>query len=104
MLAEPLILSLALINCFFISCSGDKKPIREDQKNNNIVLIFKDVPTNWKVYRKAGGYTPGLCEITYIDDNFIPLRIIPDSEHEYDTVCIKTKRMFVEFRHSFKVR
>jgi hypothetical protein len=96
------ILSLAAIYCFLISCSDSKKPIKEDLKNNSITLIFKDVPTKWRVHRKAGGYVLEWCEIAYIDDNYIPITFIPDAELEYDTLSIRTRRKFVEFRHSYK--
>jgi thiol-disulfide isomerase/thioredoxin len=96
------ILSLAVINCFLSSCSDEKNPIREDPKNNNITLIFKGVPTKWRVHRKAGGYVPELCEIAYINDDYIPIDFIPDPELEYDTLRVRTERKFVEFRHSYK--
>jgi thiol-disulfide isomerase/thioredoxin len=96
------ILSLAAIYCFFISCSDNKKPTKEYLKSNSITLIFKDVPTKWRVHRKAGGYVPEWCEIAYIDDNYIPRTFIPDAELEYDTMSIRTRRKFVEFRHSYK--
>lgn len=96
------IISLAVINCFLSSCSDDKNPIREDPKSYNITLIFKGVPTKWRVHRKAGGYVPERCEIAYIDDNYIPIDFIPDPELEYDTLHVRTERKLVEFRHSYK--
>jgi len=94
---------LVVIICsVFISCSNDKDPIKTELINNNITLIFKNVPAKWKVFRNAGGYTPARCEVSYIDDNYIPQIFIPDSKVEFDTLHFKTKRNQVEFRHTYK--
>lgn len=85
-----------------IACTSKNKPEKAELAHNQITLIFKSPPAKWKVYREAGGYTPAHCEINFIDDNFIPIQFFPDSEHEFDTLIIKTKRKVVEFIHSHK--
>jgi thiol-disulfide isomerase/thioredoxin len=72
----------------------------EKAKSDQIVLIFKDPPSPWRVYREAGGYTPARCEVSYYDDNYIQQTYFPDSLANYDTLTIHSKRDQVEVLHT----
>ncbi|MBN1650753.1 MAG: redoxin family protein, partial [Bacteroidales bacterium] len=99
---KTLIKSFIILFSFLISCTNENKPKEEKSKNNQITLIFKSPPASWRVYREAGKYTPARCEVDFVDDNFIPIHYFPDTEKESDTLIVKTRRAFVEFRHSYK--
>ncbi|MFC0875622.1 TlpA family protein disulfide reductase [Saccharicrinis sp. FJH2] len=97
--------SIVILFCFLIACTVKNKPEKTEMENNQITLIFKKPPPNWRVYKinqVDGPYTPARCEINFIDDNFIPIQFFPNSEHEFDTLIVKTKRKVVEFRHTYK--
>lgn len=86
----------------FVACTNKDVTETLEVKSNQITLIFKNPPSNWRVYRKAGGYTPAQCEIEYIDDHFIPIKLNPDTTQVFDTLVVSTKREIVEFRHDYK--
>ena len=94
--------AIGLLLCFFIACTVKEIPGKKELLNHQITFIFKAPPSNWKVYREAGGYSPARCEINLIDDHFIPIQFLPDSEREFDTLVVKTKRKVVEVRHAYK--
>jgi len=99
---KNLIKILIVFFAVLAACSSEKGPNSKDIRSNQIILIFKTPPPTWKVHRKAGGYTPARCEIDFVDDNFIPIQYLPDTEKEFDTLIIKTQREYIEFRHSYK--
>ncbi|MBN1187627.1 MAG: TlpA family protein disulfide reductase [Bacteroidales bacterium] len=97
--------SLVILFCFLIACTVKNKPEKTEMENNQITLIFKNPPPQWRVYKVNqvdGPYTPARCEINFIDDNFIPIQFFPNPELDFDTLIVKTKRKVVEFRHSYK--
>ena len=72
----------------------------EKAKPDQIVLIFKDPPSPWRVYREAGGYSPARCEVSYYDDSYIHRTYLPDSLASYDTLTIQSIRDQVEVLHA----
>lgn len=99
---KEILKSFVVISCFLIACTNEKNSNKEELLANQITLIFQSTPPQWKIYREDSAYIPTRCEIQYIDDNFIPILLVPNTEHEFDTLIIKTNRKFIEFRHTFK--
>jgi len=94
--------TLLLVFFFLIACTNSNNSNPESVKNNQIILIFKSTPSNWRIYREAGGYNPASCKIEFINDNFISTHFFPNPNLEFDTLIVNTKRKYVEFRHSYK--
>lgn len=85
-----------------IACTQEPEKRLPTKKADQIVLIFKEAPSPWRIYRAAGGYSRTSCRISYIDDLYIPRTILPDTLIEYDTVVVETKRDEVEFIHTYE--
>lgn len=79
---------------------NDETQIIGKAKSDQIVLIFKDPPSPWRVRREAGGYTPARCEVSYYDDNYIHQKYFPDSLASYDTLRIYSTKDQVEVLHA----
>src|SRR5690242_10431357 len=102
MSSKKTIQALIIVLSLLFSCTVKSTHKKAEHTNNQITLVFKNSPPNWEVHLKSGGSTPARCEINYINDDFIPIQFLPNSEHEFDTLIIKTKRKVFEIRHSFK--
>lgn len=92
--------SLLLLLLFACTQEPEKSP--PTNKADQIVLIFKDAPSPWRIYRAAGGYSPTSCRIRYIDDHHIPRILYPDTLAQHDTVVISSEREMVEFSHAYQ--
>jgi hypothetical protein len=102
MSSKNTIKALIIVLSLLFSCTVKNSQKKAEHIYNQITLVFKNPPPNWEVPLASGGYTPARCEINYINDNFIPIQFFPNSEQEFDTLIIKTKRKVFEIRHSFK--
>lgn len=102
MSSKKTIKALIIVLCFLFSCTVKTSHKKAEHNNNQITLVFKNPPPNWEIHLESGGYTSARTEINYINDNFIPIQFFPNSEHEFDTLIIKTKRKVFEIRHSYK--
>lgn len=95
------IIYVFLILCFnLISCQDNVKLKPDNKEISQITLIFMSTPSPWRVFPDNGGYVQTQAAIDYIDDNFISRHFVPDTIQN-DTLKVKTKRKWFEFRHSF---
>lgn len=89
-----------ILCCYLISCQNNVKHQAESKEISQITLIFMSAPSPWRVYPDNGGYVQTQSAIDYIDDNYIPRHFVPDTLQN-DTLKVKTKRKWFEFRHSY---
>ena len=93
------IIFIILICLLVINCCNSNKSTKEIIEKNQITLIFKSIPPPW--HSNLTG-TLTASEIEFIDDNYIRQHFSPDPTKGIDTLVIKTKRKFIEFRHCYK--
>lgn len=95
-----IILCLVMLACNQIE---RKKESKNSIVRGNVVLIFKDIPINWKYTRNNGGYSHrGRHEVKYSIDGIIPTYYYPKYLKGNDTVIIQNVSKPIEIEHKYK--
>lgn len=105
-----LLVSLISVTFFFFSCTRDKSPeiekpvVKNEDINDNIVLIFKKMPDNAKlIHPKGGMYNKGLHEISYSSGKYQNTVWVPKNYlKKSDTLVIKGVNSKLEINHKYK--
>lgn len=87
----------------FSACADEKQKETALTKPNQVVLMFEDMPVNYR-YEWEGGISRLVPkhEICYIDDHSIIRHLTPEYAPNNDTLVISSKRDFIEVQHTYQ--
>jgi hypothetical protein len=96
------ILILFLLTLF--SCNSDLTTKTQDHNlSGNIVIIFNNMPENWKFTHNNISYSHmGKHELEYTQDNLVSHYYFSDYTETIDTLVIENVRYPIEILHKYK--
>ena len=98
--AITILLGLIMLSCNQIE---KKEEFKTPIKKGDIVLIFNDIPLNWKYIRKNGIYShSGKYEVKYSIDGITPIYYFPKYSKGNDTIIIQNIDEPIEIEHKYK--